>query len=130
MFPPQILRGANKFKLELFFDLAPFNVCRIQTLSRRAIIPRGLTGFMRPQGFTLPHSEGAKVRHVHFPALETLNFFCNFREISEFSAPIREPFFSTQGGKFWPLGGSARPGGGRNGPNRKKSTKVHEISPQ
>ena len=68
--PPQILRGAKKFKLELFFDLAPFNVCRIQTLSRRAIIPRGLIGFMRPQGFTLPHSEGAKVRHVHFPALE------------------------------------------------------------
>merc|ERR1712159_873184 len=59
-----------------------------------------------------------------------LNFFCNFPEISEFSAPIREPFFSTRGGKFWPLGGSARPGGGGNRQNRKKVKRNHEIGPQ
>ena len=118
--PPQILRGAKKFKLELFFDLAPFNVCKIQTLSRRAIIPRGLIGFMRPQGFTLPRSEGAKVRHVHFPALETLNFFAIFAKFRNFRPPSGNHFFRPGGLNFGPWGGPRGPGRRKPAKSQKK----------
>ena len=95
--PPQILRGAKKFKLELFFCLAPSNVCKIQTLSRRAIIPRGFRGFVGPQGFTLRHPEGARVRHVHLPPLEFSIFFAIFPEFRNFRPPSGNHFFDPGG---------------------------------
>ena len=127
--PPQILRGAKKFKLELFSTWPHSISARYRPCPAGSLFLEDQGGSCSPRIHPSPSRKGQGPPCALSPS-RILFFFAIFVKIPNFRAPSGNHFCLTRGAKFRPLGGSARPGRGENGQKPKKSKKSSRNLPQ